>query len=50
MSNKHGKYSKKPTKFYTVKTQKTKHNSAKRQEGVKLEPASKLSLVSGNYL
>ena len=35
---------------YTAKTQKTKQNSAKNQEGVKVEPASKLSLVSGNYL
>ena len=41
---------KKPTKFYTAKTQKTKQNSARNQEGVKVEPASKLSLVSGNYL
>ena len=49
-SRKHGKHTKKPTKFYTAKTQKTKQNSAKNQEGVKVEPASKLSLVSGNYL
>ena len=45
-----GKHTKKPTKFYTAKTQKTKQNSAKNQEGVKVEPASKLSLVSGHYL
>ena len=29
---------------------KTKQNSAKKTGGVKVEPASKLSLVSGNYL
>ena len=29
---------------------KTKQNSAKKQEGEEVEPASKLSLVSGNYL
>ena len=40
---------KKLTKFYTAKTQKTKQNCAKKQEGVKVEPASKLSLVSSNY-
>ena len=50
MSTKHGKHPEKPTKFYTAKTQKTKQNSAKKQEGVKVEPASKLSLFSGNYL
>ena len=33
-----------------VITQKIKQNFAKKQEGVKVEPASKLSLVSGNYL
>ena len=36
--------------FIPRKLKKQKQNFAKKQEGVKVEPASKLSLVSGNYL
>ena len=36
--------------FIPRKLKKTKQNSAKKQEGVKVEPASKLSLVRGHYL
>ena len=36
--------------LYRKNSKKQKQNSAKKQEGVKVEPASKLSLVSGNYI
>ena len=54
MSRKHGKHPQKTTKFYTAKTKKTKlkkkNKFYKKQQGVKVEPASKLSKISGNYL
>ena len=50
MSRKHGKHPKKRIKFYTAKTQKSKTKFCKKTGGVKVEPASKLSLVSGDYL